>query len=81
VTIIIFHIEFGQSTDDPSEFHRNLQALLGNGANVIEKIIVKELFRRLNISYEEKGDFDFARHINEARELFSERQKAVQLIQ
>jgi hypothetical protein len=81
VKIIIFYIESSQYIDDPNEFHINLHVLLGSSANVLEKMIVKELFRRLNIPYEEKGDFDFARYINEARELFSERQKAVQLTQ
>ena len=59
--------------DDPNEFHINLHVLLGSSANVLEKIIVKELFRRLNIPYEEKGDFDSARYVNEARELFLKR--------
>ena len=71
---ILFHIELGHYVDDPIEFHRNLYALLGNGANVLEKIIAKELFRRLDIPYEKKGNFDFARYVNEARELFSKKQ-------
>jgi hypothetical protein len=81
VKIIIFYVESGQYVDDPSEFHINLHVLLGSGANVLEKMIVKELFRRLNIPYEERGDFDFARYVNEAGELFLKMQKAVKLIQ
>lgn len=72
---IIFHIELGHYMDDPSEFHRNLYALLLNGANVVEKIIATELFRRLDIPYEERDNFDFTRCVNEARELFSKKQK------
>ncbi len=68
--IIMFHMDFGDYVDDPSELHRNLYTLLGDGANVLEKMIVKELFRRLDIPYEERGDFDFVRYVNEARELF-----------
>ena len=75
--VIAFHIELGHYIDDPSELHRNLYALLGNGAIVLEKIIVKKLFRRLDIPYEKRGNFDFARYANEARELFLKRQKVV----
>jgi hypothetical protein len=72
---IVFHIELGDYIDDAGEFHRNLYALLGLGALVLEKVIVKELFRRLDIPYEERGNFDFAGCVNEARELFLKKQK------
>jgi hypothetical protein len=72
---IVFHIELGDYIDDPSEFHRNLYALLGLGALVLEKVIVEELFRRLDIPYEQRGNFDFSEYVNEARELFLKRQK------
>jgi hypothetical protein len=76
---VIFYIELGDCIEDPSEFHKNLYAIFGEGTLILEKTIVKELFRRLNLSCEERSDFDFARCVNEAEEHFLARQKTAQL--
>jgi len=62
-------IESCRYEEDVGELHEDLCAIFGNGAFVLEKAIVKELFRRLNMPYQESSDFDFARCINQARQL------------
>src|SRR5947209_8492163 len=37
----------------------------------IESVVVKALFRRLNLHYVESGLFDFARYVNHAKREFS----------
>jgi hypothetical protein len=66
---VLFNIELGQYIDDPREFHANLYAIFNQGAFSLEKAIVKELFRRLNLTYVENRTFDFARQVSQAREL------------
>jgi hypothetical protein len=42
------------------EVHVTLCAMLGQrGAELLERIIIKELFRRLSVPYEEKEPFEF----------------------
>jgi len=71
--VVLFNMELHRYAEHPGELHKNLYAIFGNGAFALEKVIVKELFRRLNMPYEEASDFDFARCVNQARELFKTR--------
>ena len=41
------------------EFHKDLERLLGNGASMIEKIIVRELFRKLGLTSPLQSPFDY----------------------
>jgi hypothetical protein len=52
----------------PKEFHKKLQAIFGNGATVLEKVIVKDLFRKLNIPYNSQQQFDYGEALERARE-------------
>jgi len=53
---------------DPKEFQKKLQSVFGNGATVIEKVIIKDLFRRLNIPYSSQGPFNYGEALEMARE-------------
>lgn len=55
--------------DNPRELHIKLSSIFGKGTEILEKAVVKELYRKLNLSYEE-GAFDFERCINHAKILF-----------
>jgi hypothetical protein len=46
-----------------------LNAIFGPGAEVIEKIIVKNLYSKLNLDFEEKNSCEFVDYISVAREL------------
>ena len=52
----------------PKEFHKKLQTIFGNGATVLEKVIVKDLFRKLNIPYNSRDLFDYGEALEKARE-------------
>jgi len=75
IKALFLNIESSQYLDDPETFHGNLYAVFNEGAIVLEKVIVKELFRRLNMPYKTRGDFDFARCISEARKRFIQSQR------
>jgi hypothetical protein len=68
---ILLHIELGHYIKDTGEFHRNMYEMFGDGAIILEKLIAKELFRRLGLSYSEGNDFDFKKCVDEGKELFT----------
>lgn len=59
------------NVSDPKEFHRKLQTVFGNGATVIEKIIIKDLFRKLSIPYASQDYFNYGDDLERAREACS----------
>ena len=54
---------------DSAQFHKQLTTLFGNGAAVLEKIIVKELFHKLNLAYDSSGQFDYGNALARARQV------------
>lgn len=72
---VLFKVELGRCVKDPIELHRHLYGIFNDGAFGLEKVIVRELFRRLNLTYEEKGSFDFAGYVSQARELSERRRR------
>jgi hypothetical protein len=58
---------FNEATD-PKEFHKKLQSVFGNGATVLEKVIVKDLFRKLNIPYNSQERFDYGEALEMAKD-------------
>ena len=74
----LFHVESDRYIEDPRELHRNLYAMFEDGAVLLERIIIKELFKRLNLPYEEDGDdFSFEMYASRAKKLFIARQKEI----
>ncbi|MDW8023184.1 MAG: hypothetical protein RMJ15_05565 [Nitrososphaerota archaeon] len=73
--VVLFHIQLGNYLDCPERLHRDLLTIFGTGAKSIEKLIVKELFWRLNLPFEEKESFDFVEYVEHARELYMARMK------
>ena len=58
--------------DDASnskEFDRKLESLFGNGAAVLERILVKDLNRKLGIRYDSEASFDYGKSLETAREV------------
>jgi len=53
--------------DKPGEFHRELQFYFGFGALTLERMIVKELFQKLNLHYPSNNELDFETSIDLAR--------------
>lgn len=53
--------------EKPGEFHRELQFYFGFGAVTLERMIVKELFQKLNLHYPSGNELDFETSIVLAR--------------
>jgi hypothetical protein len=56
---------------NPGEFHGQMDRIFGRGVLPVEAVVVKALFRRLNLHYVESGVFDFERYVNHAKKEFS----------
>lgn len=54
-------------SEKPGEFHRELQFYFGFGAFTLERMIVKELFQKLNLHYSSSNELDFEASIGLAR--------------
>jgi hypothetical protein len=72
---VISNIELALCASNPKELHKSLRNLFKDGASVLERAILKELFRRLSLPYEERTDLDFEGYVNRARELLAIQQK------
>ncbi len=58
--------------DDASnskEFDRKLQTLFGNGAAVLERIVLKDLNRKLGIRYDSEAKLDYEKSLEAAKEV------------
>jgi hypothetical protein len=73
--VVLSNIELTLCADNPGELHRSLCDIFKEGAFILEKVIVKELFRRLSLPYEERIDLDFEGYVNHAKELFAAKQE------
>jgi hypothetical protein len=77
--VIMIHIA-PVPLENPREFHNRLYFLVGPGALVLERMMAKELCRRLGVPYEERGAFDFERFVNQIRSLSAVRPKETEHI-
>jgi hypothetical protein len=71
-----------QREDIPEEADKFCSALndfFGPGAEVIEKLIVKDLYQRLNLNFEEKARFEIADYLSLAREIAKREQQRMQV--
>jgi len=59
------HLKLEEVCEKPDVFSAGLERLLGSGASVIEKLILKNLCQRLRLEYEEKGGTGFSDYIKE----------------
>jgi hypothetical protein len=57
------------NSDNPTEFDRQLRSIFGNGARVLERLVVKELFRKLGIPYRTELSFDYGESLGTAKQV------------
>ena len=56
----------------PSELHNGLEQIFGPAAGILERLMVRDLFKRLSLKFEEvPPSFDFETYVNIARREFS----------
>jgi len=61
------HLKREEIAEKPEVFSAGLERLLGSGAPVIENLILKNLYRRLGLKFEEKKGYEFSDYIKELR--------------
>jgi len=70
-----FRLQKEAITEETDEFSQALNAIFGPGANVIEKVIVKNLYNKLKLNLEEKISYEFVDYVNLAREIAKREQQ------
>ena len=61
-------LKLEEAADKPEVFSDSLERLMVSAARVIEKLILKNLYRRLGLKFEEKQGYEFSDYIRELRE-------------
>ena len=59
--------------EKPEVFSAALERLLGSGARVIEKLILKNLYSKLRLKLEEKEGYEFSDYVKELKKRFEGR--------
>ena len=62
------HLKLEEIAEKPEVFSAGLERLLGSGALVIENLILKNLYRKIGLKFEEKPGYEFSDHIRELKE-------------
>ena len=56
----------------PAELHNGFNQVFGPACGILERLMVKDLFRRLNLKFEQvMPSFDFETYVNIAKQEFS----------
>lgn len=63
--------------EKPEAFVESLRKIFGAGAKVIEKAILKSLYDKLGLNYEEKENWNFVTYLNEAKNAFKQNSKEI----
>jgi hypothetical protein len=75
----LFHLQVPDYEKHPKEFHVHLGVMFKQGAQVIEKVIVRDVYNRLDMRFDEDGNFDYENSmkfaVKEASKRQSERKK------
>ncbi|MFQ6032456.1 MAG: hypothetical protein ACE5K2_05990 [Candidatus Zixiibacteriota bacterium] len=61
------HLKREEIAEKPEVFSAGLEKLLGSAAPVIENLILKKLYRKLGLEFEEKKGFEFLDYVKELR--------------
>lgn len=61
------HLKREEIAEKPKVFSAGLERLMGSAAPVIEKLILKNLYRRLGLRFEEMKGYEFLDYVKELR--------------
>lgn len=67
---VLMHTKGSTAGDDIAEFSRRLRVLFGLGAETLERNIVQELYRRIDLRPKDDAVFNFERKISEAKKMY-----------
>ena len=66
------HLKREEIAEKPEVFSVGLKKLLGSGAPVIEILILKNLYRKLELKFEEKEGYEFSDYVKKLRKRFED---------
>ena len=61
------HLELEEAAEKPEVFSASLERLMVSASRVIEQAILKNLYSRLGLKFEEKDGYEFPDYIRELR--------------
>lgn len=64
------HFRREEIAEKPEVFSTGLKKLLGSGATVIERLVLKDLYPRLDLRFKEKEGYEFSDYVEELRKRF-----------
>jgi hypothetical protein len=73
---ILYHLSLESMAKDPQVFDQKMRELLKAPAVIIEEIIIKDLFKRLDLMYAPMGAFDFQKYAKAAKEVYMKQEKS-----
>ena len=65
------HLKREEIAEKPEVFSAGLERLMSSGAPVIENLILKSLYSKLGLEFEEKEGYEFSDYIKELRKGFN----------
>jgi len=68
--VALYHLQLTRYTP-PQEFHEKFVKIFKEGAVTIEKVIVKEMYSRIGLTYVEMVPFDFIKYCELAKNLIT----------
>jgi len=70
-----FQLQREDIPDETDKLSYALNTIFGPGAQVIEKLIIKNLYSKLHLNFEEETRFEIANYIDLAREIAKRQQQ------
>ncbi len=62
-----YFIKREEIPDKPEKFNEALKTMIGEGANVLLKLMVKRLYNKLGLNFEEKPNWSFKDYVEYAK--------------
>jgi hypothetical protein len=73
----LFHLQVANYEAHPREFHVHLDGMFKLGAPVIEKTIIRDVYKRLNLRFDDgEASFDYEKSMRHAFKVASERSES-----
>jgi hypothetical protein len=70
---ILYNLNLEILGKDPEQFDKKLREMLMGPATIVEEIIIKDLFKGLDLLYSPGGDFDFVKFVDTAKKIYLSR--------
>ena len=64
------HLKREEIAEKPGVFSAGLEMLLGSGAPVVKKLILKNLYSKLELKFREKKGYEFSDYVKELEEKY-----------